>query len=71
MINNKSSCKLDNIPQEIIINTTSPSSNLFDNIKDIALQIAKNYNSGIHIEIDAINNSKVYNCNICVKLKVL
>ena len=48
----------------IIYNKTQIKSTYIDALKENALIIAKLCNSGVKIELDAINNDEIKNCNI-------
>jgi len=50
--------------------STMIESNLWDQLQKLSLQIASKKDRGLHIEIDAVFNDKIKNCNIVVKEKI-
>ena len=45
-------------------------STMIETLRTVALEVSKNYGCGVKIEIDAINNDAIKNCNIWVRMKI-
>jgi len=50
--------------------STTIESNLWDELQKLSLKIASKKDRGLHIEIDAVSNKDIKNCNIVVREKI-